>query len=363
MPGIFDRYIFRETLQTWGAVTLVLLLILVSNRFAQFLGEAAGGALPGSAVFLLVGLAALNYLLIIIPVGLFFAIMLTLGRLYRDSEMTAMMACGVGSWQVYRPVMLLAVMLAMVLTVLSLQVGPWVVATSNTIRHRAEREAQFTNFEAGRFKPIDNNGVFYAEDIGPQGRLRKVFAETHSQGEVQIVSAASGIQAPAGDGGGRLLILKDGFRYQGTPGQADFRIARFDHYGVRIQPGGEGYASNSVEATPTAKLWQQATARALAEIQWRIAIPLSALVLAFLAVPLARVHPRQGRYGKLFAAILVYIIYSNVLGVADVWIERGAVSATIGLWWVPALVVLLTVAILFRQRELKHYPARQASPV
>lgn len=354
--SIVDRYLFREVAQTWGAVTLVLLLILVSNRFAQFLGEAAAGSLPGGAVLTLIGLAALNYLLIVVPVGLFFAIMLALGRLYRDSEMTALRACGIGSWQVYRPVMAFTALLALALVVLSLEVGPWGVATSDAVRHRAERKAEFTHFEAGRFKSPGGDGVFYAEGVGAGGRLRGVFAETHSHGEVQIVSAESGVQEPAPDGNGRMLVLANGYRYQGTPGTANFRMARFKHYGVRIASSGAGYASSSTDAMPTAALWGLSTPKASAEIQWRIAFPVSALVLAFLAVPLARTHPRQGRYGKLFAAILVYVIYSNVLGVARVWVERGLAPAAIGLWWVPVSAIILALVLLWRQRELRHYP-------
>ncbi|HET7306494.1 MAG TPA: LPS export ABC transporter permease LptF [Gammaproteobacteria bacterium] len=354
MLGIVDRYIFREVLQTWGAVTLVLMLILVSNQFASYLGDAAAGTLPGGAVLTLVGLAALNYLLIVVPVGLFFAIMLALGRLYHDSEMTAMRACGVASWDVYRPVMLFTLMLTIGLAVLSLEVSPWVVATSDAVQNLAQRQAEFTHFEAGRFKSVGGNGIFYAEGVAPDGRLKDVFAENHQQGEVRIVAADAGVQKPAPDGHGRFMVLRDGWRYQGTPGKADFRIARFDKYGVRIKPGGS-YSASDISGKPTASLWRTPTTEARAEIEWRIAIPVSALVLAFLAVPLSRLQPRQGRYGKFFAAVLTYIIYSNVLGAARIWVEHQAVPVGIGLWWVPGVAVVAAVLLLWRQRELKAY--------
>ncbi|HET7676196.1 MAG TPA: LPS export ABC transporter permease LptF [Gammaproteobacteria bacterium] len=363
--SLVDRYLLRETAQTWAAVTLVLLVILVSNRFALLLGDAAAGTLAAGSVFALIGLAALNYLVIIIPVGLFFGIMLALGRLYRDSEMTAMMACGIGSWNIYRPVMLFTGLLVVVLAVLALNVSPWAAASSDAVRARGEHEAEFTHFEAGRFKsPGNNGGVFYAEAVDSDGRLHHVFAETHTGGEVQIVSAASGVQAPAPDGNGRFLILTDGYRYQGVPGTAGFRVARFKHYGVRIAPGASGYSQGTdTAAQPTAALWSMPTAEARAEIEWRIAMPVSALVLAFLAVPLARTHPRQGRYGKLFAAVLVYIIYSNVLAVARVWVEREWIPGPVGLWWVPAVTVVLALVLLWRQRELRRYsPLEGATP-
>jgi lipopolysaccharide export system permease protein len=343
-------------------VSLVLLLILVSNSFARYLGQAAAGTLPGGAVLNLVGLASLKYLLIVVPVGLFFGIMLALGRLYNDSEMTAMRACGIASWNVYRPIMLFAVMLTIGLTVLSLEVSPWVATRSADVRQQAKSEARFTHFEAGRFKSAGDNGIFYARAIGAGGTLKHIFAASRQPDGDRVVIADSGIEQPVERGTGTLMVLRHGYRYEGRPGEADFRIARFKRYGVRIHPGGKRHRTPDVDQKPTAELWAAPGAGARAELEWRIAIPVSALVLAFLAVPLARTQPRQGRYGRLFAAILVYIIYSNVLGVARVWVERQIGPGTsVGLWWVPAIGVAVAIVLLWRQRELKLY-ARAANP-
>jgi lipopolysaccharide export system permease protein len=358
---IVDRYIFREIAQTWGAVTLVLLLILISNRVAHFLKAAAAGTLPGSAVLTLVGLAALKYLLIVVPIGLFFAVMLALGRLYRDSEMTALRACGIAAWNIYRPIMLFSLMLTVGLAVLSLEASPWIAATTETVQHVARHRARFTQFEGGQFKSAGDNGIFYSKEVSPSGELLNVFAERDVQGEAQIVAAKSGVEKAAPDDNGQLLVLQHGYRYQGTPGQPDFRIAKFKNYGVRIHSSAANYTTKDIDAKPTPELWNQPDPKARAEVEWRLAIPVSVLVLAFLAVPLARVRPRQGRYGKLFAAILVYIIYQNVLGVARVWVEREMVPGGIGLWWVPGAAVLVALFLLWRQRELRLYPRRVAA--
>ncbi len=333
-----------------------MLLILVSNSFARYLGQAAAGTLPGGAVLSLVGLASLKYLLIVVPVGLFFGIMLALGRLYNDSEMTAMRACGIASWNLYRPIMLFAVMLTIGLTVLSLEVSPWVATTTSKVRQHAKSEARFTHFEAGRFKSAGDNGIFYARAIGSGGTLKHIFAASREPDGERIVVADSGIEQAAKRGTGTLMVLRHGYRYEGTPGKADFRIARFKRYGVRIHPGGSARATRDIDQKPSAELWAMPGAKARAELEWRIAIPVSALVLAFLAVPLARTQPRQGRYGRLFAAILVYIIYSNVLGVARVWVERRiGPGVSLGLWWVPAIGVAAALVMLWRQRELQLY--------
>lgn len=354
--GIIDRYIGREVARTWGGVTVVLLLILVSNSFARYLGDAAAGKLPADAVLVLAGLAALKYLMIVMPVGLFLGIMLALGRLYSESEMTAMRACGVSTWQVYRPVMLFSLIIALGLAVLSLGVSPWVATKTDMVRQNAKQQAKFTHFQAGSFKRHGDNGVFYSQSVSPDGRLLGVFAlRLSDDGSAQLVTATDGVQQADGNSQGQLLVLQDGYRYEGVPGQADFRIADYRSYGIRIRPKAVSIDSDELETTPTVTLWGMASRAARAERQWRIVIPLSVLVLAFFAVPLSRTRPRQGRYGKLFAAILVYITYQNVAGVARVWVEKGIAPALVGLWWVPILAVIWALVLLWKQRELRRY--------
>ena len=149
---ILDRYLLWETAQTWLAVTGLLLLILLANNFARFLGEAASGKLPSDVVFKLLALTSVHYLIVLIPVGLFLGIILTLGRLYRDSEMAALMACGVGPRELYRPLYVFSISLAVILAGLTLYIGPWSAQASLMLRKNAEQEAQLGQFESGRFK-------------------------------------------------------------------------------------------------------------------------------------------------------------------------------------------------------------------
>lgn len=354
MLGIIHRYLLKETVQTWGAVTLVLLLILISNRFAQFLGEAAAGNLPQAAVFKLLALSTISYLTVIVPVGLFFAAMLALGRFYRDSEMTAMMACGIGPGEVYRALMVFAGILAIVLAGLALEAGPWAAAATNTVRKDAEKQAEIGSFEAGRFKtPSDGKGVFYAERVAGNGKqLRKVFMEKRDGRVVYTVTAARGTQVRDPETGEKMLVLEEGYRYEVTPGSARIKTVKFAEHGMKVEAGSADYSTTSRDVIPTATLWNSSSRRDTAELQWRISVPLTALVLCLLAVPLARTTPRQGRYGKLLLAVLVYIVYSNMLGVARVWVERGRVSTTFGIWWVHILVAVLALFMLARQQSV-----------
>ncbi|MDE2197128.1 MAG: LPS export ABC transporter permease LptF [Gammaproteobacteria bacterium] len=355
MTRIVDRYLARETALTWAAVTGVLMLILMSNRFALLLGDAAAGKLPRQTVFTLLGLASVNYLIVVIPVALFLAVMLALGRLYRDSEMTTLMACGIGPIQIYRPLLLLAAVLSIILAVLSLQVAPWAVQTSNFIRSTGQHNAQVGNFESGRFKvDQDGRGVLYAASVSHDAReLQDVFMEGTDRGRLSVITAATGVREVHGEDGAGMLVLKDGYRYEGTPGQADFRIVQFAEHGIRISPsppdlGEQGYATMSTRA-----LLRAHDPAAVSELQWRLSVPITALLLTLLAVPLARISPRQGRYGKLFAAILAYVIYSNLIGIARIWLQNGVIPSSLGIWWVYLLFLAMTFIMLYQQYGLR----------
>ncbi|MGA9852678.1 MAG: LPS export ABC transporter permease LptF [Gammaproteobacteria bacterium] len=351
MARIVDRYLVRETTLTWAAVTAILMLILLSNRFAVLLGDAAAGQLPRDTVFELLGLASVSYFIVVIPVALFLAVMLALGRLYRDSEMTTLMACGVSPGQIYRSLMVMAVVLAIVLAGLTLQVAPWAVRLTTLIKTYGQHNAQVGSFESGRFK-VDQNGrgVLYAAGVSRDGlELQNVFMEGPNKQRLDVISASSGTRQVSGDQGTGTLVLHDGYRYDGTPGHADFRIVQFAEHGIRILPSEPNLGPEGYGAMPTHMLLRSPDLGAVSELQWRLSVPLSALLLVFLAVPLARTSPRQGRYGKLFIAILAYVIYSNLIGVARVWLEKKVLPTGIGIWWVLVLLLLAALILLYQQ--------------
>lgn len=365
MVRIVDRYLARETVLTWAAVTVILMLILLSTRFALLLGDAAAGRLPRDTVFALLGLTSVNYFIVVVPVALFLAVMLALGRLYRDSEMTTFMACGVGPGQIYRPLLAIAVVLAVVLALLSLQVAPWAARMSDLIRSYGQHNAQVGSFESGSFKQDQQGrGVLYAAGVSNSGReLQNVFMAGPNGERQDVVSAASGTRILNGDQGAGTLVLHDGYRYDGVPGQADFRIVQFAQYSIRLSPAAPATGPESYSAMPTVVLLRNGSPGALSEFQWRVSVPLSALLLVFLAVPLARTSPRQGRYGRLFIAILAYVIYSNLLGVARAWLQNRLLPAAIGIWWVLALLLIAALLLLYQQygwRGLWFKPAGNA---
>ena len=324
---ILDRYLLREAAMSWLAVTAVLLGIMLSTRFARFLAEAAAGELPRDVLFKVVGLSSLQYLVILIPVSLLLAVMLSLGRMYKDHEITAMTSCGVGIAGLYRPFVGLAVILALVTGALALQIGPWAGRQADYLVKDARRLVQYTPFEAGQFKEVaGGRAVFYTAQVDERGaNLGSVFVHVAEPQYSGLITASSGTQTVDPETGEREVILKDGYRYVGEAGRADFEIAEFGEYGTRVTPPDFIYTSAKRKVVDSRSLLESDDLEDQAELQWRIAAPVTVLLLVLLAVPLAYTSPRQGRYGSLAAGVLIYIIYVDVLAAAKVWVELSLI--------------------------------------
>lgn len=352
MRSVAERYLLRETTQTWLVVTAVLLLILVTNQFASVLGDAAASRLPKDALLEVMALTSLQYLTILIPVGLFLAVLIALGRLYRDSEMYALMACGIGPAQLYRPLLVLAGTLATVVGYVALVVSPDAAAQVRLIAEEMRARSDLSVIEAGRFVGFGQaDAVVYAEQVAPDGRLRNVFVQRREAGGIEVIVAAEAWQALTADPDVRMLTFADGRRYEGTPGTADFRIVEFAEHGIPYSLPARIELAEEPESRSAAELLRSADPADVAELQWRLSVPVMLLVLTLLAVPLSNSSPRQGRYAGLRAGVLVYVTYANLLGAARVWTERGKLPPYLGLWWVHLLfvaVALLMLAIRYR---------------
>jgi lipopolysaccharide export system permease protein len=346
---ILDRYVLREVVASWLVVTGVLLAILLTNQMARVLARAAENQYPKQVVLELIGLGALQDLSILMPIGLLLGVVLAFGRLYHDSEITAALACGVGSVRLYWPVTVLAVLVTGGLAWLTLDLGPQAVARSLSLRSAALRAGQFAPISPGHFRTFGGAGgaVVYAESMDPSGALLHVFVEREFDGRVQVAVADRARHALAADGLTHTLTLYNGERFEGVPGSAQFRIVRFGEHVIPVRVPELTGAETALEATATRELMQSTDPDRRAELHWRVALPVMAIVLTLLAVPLARLRPRQGRYGRVWLAILIYMLYSNMVSAGKVWLARGTVPEYLGLWWVHATVVLLTVGIYF----------------
>lgn len=352
LRGTLDRYLLRETAGAALAVTFVLLAIMLSARFARFLGAVATGDLPRDLLAQVVGLSSVQYLVLLLPAALLLAVMLTLGRLYKDSEVAAMMGCGVSLGGLYRPFLWLSVVIALITAWLAFVAGPWAGRQVDYISKDARRLVQYTPFEPGRFKTVaGGRAVFYTEEIDDANeKLTTVFARVQEREGESLIMASEGKQEIDVATGERKVTLYGGWRYAGQAGQANFDVMRFEEFETRITPPEFIYSSSKRKLAETGDLLDSADPEDQAELAWRIAAPISVFILGLLAVPLSHLRPRQGRYGKLVLGILLYLVYSNLLGLGQGWIAKGQVPVTLGLWWVHALFGSAAL-VLFAQRQ------------
>lgn len=350
--GIIDRYLLRETTAGWVAVTLVLMLLMMGSGFARFLGRAAAGKLPQEMVLKLVALSSIEYLVVILPVSLLLGIMLALGRLYRDNEMAAISTAGFGLQRMYRPFVPLLLTVTVVTGWLSFDLSPWASGEVNQLRSQGRQEAvRLQAFAEGEFRNIlDGQGVFYTEKFDrSEGVFENVFVRIFTEDTPVVILARSGTQTVDPDTRSRSLVLYDGYRYEGRAGEADYRITAFGEHGIRVTPPPLD-ARENISAMTTMELLSSSKLEDRVELHARLSAAVMVLLLGLLAVPLSQTRPRQGRYGRLVLALVIYLLYSNLLSIGRVTAEEGELSIGVGLWSIHA-AVFAYVCWLLGQRE------------
>jgi len=348
---IISRYILREILLALFAVSGVLYVIYVSNRLIRFFSDSESGSLPTAVIPQLLALKSVSNLMMLLPLAFFIAVLIALGRFYRDNEIVALAACGVGVGRLRRTVLWLAFGFAGVVAALSLYAGPLAEEFSYQIQDQVKADLDVTSIAAGRFRELhDGQMIFYVESMSDDRRiLQNVFVKTLRNGVLNVVTAARGRQQVDPQSGDTYLILEDGYRYEGRAGDSQFKIIHFARHGILLEEQDVTPTARKVVASSTPSLWGNTGNYEKAELQWRIAMPLATILLAALAVPLSRSGPRQGRFAKLFIAVVIYAVYMNFLAVARSWVEHGVISANLGLWWVHGTLAAMILLLMVRQ--------------
>lgn len=353
--SVIDRYLLREFLLSLVAVTSVLWLIFIATRFARYLAQAAVGNLPGEIIFTLLGYSSLSALDMILPIGALLAVMLAMGRMSSDSELTVMAACGIPERQIVKNVLIFSSIIAFCVGLLSLFIVPLVTTDGYKLEQNAKMAADTSGLVAGNFKESGNGDwTFYSEGLteDKQG-MENVFIEIHRNDKPMVFRAESGHFEIDSENGNKYLILENGFRYQGQAGDQDFVIAQFASHSLLVEKGEEQQIKERHKALPTAELWQRGTPVDIAEIQWRASAIVMTIILCLLAIKLANAGPRKGRYAGFFPAILVYIIYSNLLGVTRAWVSKGVMAPLFGAVWVHLLMMIIVI-VLFNRHKLRY---------
>lgn len=350
---IFRRALLREFTQTAATVFVALFAILLTTQLIRLLNEAAGGKLASQAVFALLGFGAINYLPVVLSLTVFVTVLLTLSRWYRDSEMIIWFSSGLPLTAWVGPVIRFALPLVLAIAALSLFLSPWALTKSAEFRQRMDKRDDVSQISPGVFNEASGaERVFFVEGMnGVEGRVKNIFVSAAQNGRLGVMAAAEGHTQVAANGD-RFLVMEHGRRYEGTPGNPEYRVMEFGRYAVRIEPVEARGIAQTPGNMPLPKLLRNRTAANLGEIVWRVGIPVAALMLALLAIPLSFVNPRVGRTTNLVFAILIYMIYSNLISVSQAWVRQGKLGFETGIWGVHVVMFALLVALFWHRLTL-----------
>ena len=364
------RYLARELIQGWLAISGVLLLIVVSGRFIKYLQQAATGELKPEFLFAIMGYRLPGFLEIILPLGLFLSILLAYGRMYVDSEMVVLEACGMSRNRLLGYTMVPGIAIMLIVALISFVLSPWGAGNVERILNTQDAMTEFDTLTPGRFQSMENSGrVTYAESLSPdKSRMVQVFIADRSQqksnkpedeGRMTILLADSGRLQPDPETGKRYLLLNDGYRYDVAAGQPEGRLTQYDTYGIQMQSKDVRPVTKENTLT-TRELLGSDQLRRQAELQWRISLPLLIPFIILMALPLARVNPRQGRFMKLLPGVLLYLVYLSILIAARGAIEDGNLPASIGLWGVHGVFGSISLLMFFGPQLLVKARAAKA---
>lgn len=351
---IVFRYLSREVLITMSAVSAVLLVIIMSGRFIKYLAQAAQGLLDPGSLFMIMGVRLPGFLQLILPLGLFLGILLAYGRLYLDSEMTVLTATGMSQQRLLAITLAPALFIALLVAWLSLWLAPQGITQMQLLLNKQDAMTEFDTLAPGRFQSMrDGTRVTYTETLANERtELGGVFISDKNRprngkdGGTSVLVGTTGVQEIHADGS-RYLILKDGYRYDGTPGQADYREIKYDTYAALLPKPEVSSEIDDRDAIPTSQLLGSDDPRMKSELQWRLSIPLLVFVVTVLAVPLSRVNPRQGRFLKLLPAVLLYMAYLALLIAGRGMLDKGKIPMGLGLWWIHGIFLAIGLLLLY----------------
>jgi len=350
---IFGKSLVREFTSTAVAAFIVLLGITVTTQLVRFLGLAAGGSITFTGVFALLAFTSFNYLPVLLSLTLFIAVLMSLTRCYRDSEMIVWFSSGLSLTAWIRPVLTFAVPIVILIALLSLLLSPWAITKSEEFSDYMDNRDDVSRVTPGTFRESkQSERVFFVESVNEgENMVANVFVSSTQHSKTGVMVAKRGFLQTV-DNGDRFLVLLNGRRYEGMPGTTEYKISEFERYAMRIDAHEIKASTPSAKSLPTHDLLRSPNPVYRGELAWRIGLPLSALVLALLAIPLSFVNPRAGRSLNLVLAVLIYMIYNNVLSIAQAWIAQQRISLPLGLWGVHAMMLLILVVMFFRRLTL-----------
>lgn len=362
---IIARYLIKEITLTLFAVFLVLMLIGLSGQLVSVFSDVAEGTLSVNTVFVVLGLKSLKMVLIILPLSLYLAVLMTLSRLHQNNEMAAISASGISQLYILRTVISFAFLFSIIVGIFSLQLTPWANGLKHEIDIKVSGSSELEGLAAGRFREVSAGiGVMYVEGINDEHtQMQGVFMQQRLNKRTElIIRADKGRNVTSEQTGDKFMVMENGVRYQSTTGKLDYTVVEFEEHGVRIREKSDNNKPQKHTAIPTLELINKDGALYNSELHSRFAPIFLCLLLAALAVPLSQTSPRQGRYLRLGLGLVFYIVFTNLINIGTRWLSVEKVPAEIGLWWVYACMLVVVFFLLVQQTGFRYVFSSKLKP-
>mgnify|MGYP001195730067 CR=1 FL=1 len=347
---LFKRSLLQELVSSAIGTFTILVGIVIAQRVAYYIAKAAAGGLASDAINTLLGFSMIRFLPMLLSLTIFLSILLTLSRCYRDSEMVIWFSSGLSISNWIRPVLMFALPVIAMIALLSLFVTPWAIHKAKDFSNQLKSRDELASISPGVFKEsIGADRVFFVESFDEQGNIVKnIFVQSLQHQRLGIIVASQGSRDIAANGDS-FLIMKNGRRYEGKPTTPEFSTTEFERYAIRIEAAEVKPEPPTTQSKTSVELLKTRNAASNAELQWRLAMPISAFILVLMAIPLSFVEPRSGRSINLMVALMICIIYNNLLSIMQAWLAQGKLSPLIGLWPVHLFFLLLTAYLFYRR--------------
>lgn len=350
---IIDRYLVREVSLPFIGVSSALLLVFLTYSVTAFLAKASGGLLNPGEIVQLTFLKSLIALEVLLPMGLYLGVIIGLGRLYSDAEMYALQAGGLGEGRLLRPILVFAMITAILISFLSTVVRPWAYHEAYDLQAAAAVSSEIERIRPGQFYVDDKTGrtVFIQSMSDDREQLQGVFVRSDEGHGLQLASSANGRFEPFVTEDRHKLVLYDARIYKRVEGGPKV-LGQFKSLTVFLRAPDPVTVGYKVKAESTLSLRNYKDAVEKAEYQWRLSTSVSTLLLVLMAFPLSRSLPRKGRFGKIIIAVLVYALYLNTITVARTWVEQERLAV---IWWVPGMLAVLACVLYIPWQSLSRH--------
>lgn len=351
---IFKRALSIELMSSASAIFLIILGIVVAQRAGNIVRQVSRGILPNDAIGTILTFSLINLMPMMLSLAVFLAVLLTLTRWHRDLEMVIWFGSGLSLKQWVLPIVRLVTPVVLIITLLSMFVMPWATEKAESYRDQLKKRDELSSISPGTFKESSNGErIYFIESFDKLGyEVKNIFVQTRHEDKTGLITAHTGTRYQA-ENGDNFLVLKHGHRYEVLPNTLEVSSTQFERYDIRIETKESAPAPGTTQAKSTQNLLKDASKADRAEFQWRLAIPISALILALMAIPLSFVNPRAGRSLNVMFAVLIFIVYNNMLSIFQAWVTQGKINDLVGLWPVHLTFAMLTLYMYHRRQHLK----------